>query len=383
MVLALPLAMDIYVPAVPKIAEMFHVSAGRMQLTLTLFMFVAGIMQLVVGPLSDQFGRKPISILTIIIFSLGTYLCSMATSSTQLISFRAIQAIGACGMLVVSFANVRDLYSGEQSAQIYSFLNGMISFSPMFAPFIGGYLEVKYGWPETFLALLVIALLAFITMGFMIEETLPADQRHQFRWRIFSEYYQIGKNPIFLYYTIATGIGLSYLYLFCSISPYIIIRQLHIPVIHYGYYFCFMGISFFVGSFVSAFIVKRLGIFKTVYLGFILTLIGGILMTAWYFITGLTIDNFIWPMLLIGMGGTFSMGAGNGGAMEPFEREAGRAAALSGSFRFIFSSIVGAIVITNHLKSTLPLAIPAILFSLIGIAYFMYFRAILDFRLKT
>jgi len=377
MVIGLPVAMDIYVPAIPNLATLFHVSAGRMQLTLTLFMITAGIMQLVIGPLSDQFGRKVMSFITIAIFALGTFLCSTAGSTMQLIFFRMIQAIGSCGMLVIAFAIVRDLYHGDESAEVYSFLNGIIAFSPMFAPFIGSFLDVRYGWPSTFLALLVIAALAFISMSVGLKETLSPKHRQRLDANIFREYKQISMNKTFSIYTLSTAMGLSYLYLFCSISPYIIIRLLHIPELHYGYYFCFMGISFFVGSFLSGYIVKKIGVYRTVVAGFWITLIGGILMTTWYFITGLTIGNFIWPMLLIGIGGTFCMGAGNGGAMEPFTETIGAAAALGGAFRFSFAAVLGSLVITKNVSSTLPLALPAVIFSVAGLIIFICCRKLL------
>ena len=95
------------------------------------------------------------------------------------------------------------------------------------------------------------------------------------------------------------------------------------------------------------------------------------MMAILYFITGLTINNFICPMLLIGIGGTFGLWAGSGGAMEPFVDTAGAAAALSGSFRFLFSSILGMVVINKNISSTLPLTLPAVLFSLIGFILFL------------
>lgn len=371
MVLGLPFAMDIYVPALPHIADLFHISAGKMQLTLTMFMITAGTMQLLIGPLSDHFGRKKIAWFVTILFALGTFLCSFANDIDQLVSFRMLQAVGSCGMLVVAFSIVRDLYRGVQSAKVYSFLNGIIAFSPMFAPFFGSYLDVKFGWPSTFQALLIIAFFAWMHLIFFIPETLTVDKRTKFSSAIFKRYGEIIKNPIFFLYTFSTAAGLSYLYLFCSISPYIIIRLLHIPELDYGYYFFFMGISFFIGSLLASHLVTKLGIFKTVLLGFCLTLFGGILMTTWYFIVGLTINGFIWPMLPIGIGGTICMGAGSGGVMQPFDKNIGSVSALSGGLRFMFAAIVGACLVTAGLRSTLPLAVPAIVFSVIGIAIFL------------
>lgn len=372
-VIALAFAMDIYVPALPHISKLFSVTAAGTQLTLTSFMLTAGVMQLIVGPLSDQHGRKSLLIITTLLFACGSLLCSFAQNMIELILFRMVQAIGGCGMMVVGFAIVRDVFSGTQSAKAYSYLNGLIAFSPMFAPFIGSYLDVHYGWPATFQALLVIAFISIAIIFFGLKETLPKSHRTKLHADLFKIYFSIAKNPIFILYTVATCIGLSYLYIFCSISSYIIIRLLHIPEMDYGFYFCYMGISFFVGSFLSGAIVGKLGVYRTVLVGFIITLIGGIIMTTWYYITGLTIGNFIWPMLLIGMGGTFCLGAGSGGAMEPFPNHAGSAAALSGAARFLFSGFIGTILITNNISSTLPLAIPAIVFSVVGLIIFILF----------
>ena len=379
MVMTLALAMDIYIPAVPNIADLFHVTAGTMQLTLTFFMLTAGFLQLIIGPLSDQLGRKNISYLSIAIFALGTVLCAIASNVTQLIVYRIIQASGSCGMLVIGFAMVRDVSHGRKSARIYSFLNSLIAFSPMLAPFVGSYLDIRYGWPSTFLALLVIAIVAGLTIKFTLPETLSIENRQVFNLGIFSEYKGILCNIFFFYYTLATAIGLTYFYLFFSISPYIIIRLLHIPEAHYGFYFCFMGISFFTGGFLSAIMISKIGVYRTVMLGFAITLLGGLLMALWYTRWGLSIHNFIWPMLLIGIGGTFCMGAGNGGAMEPFAKSTGAASALSGAFRFLFAGVCGVIVISKNVTSTLPLALPAIVFSILGILLFSLKKRSLDF----
>lgn len=383
MALGVPFAMDIYVPALPQIAHIFRVSAGNMQLTLTVFMLTVGVVQLFFGPLSDHCGRKGLGLLMISIFSAGTLLCSFAHSIYELVTYRIIQALGSGGMLILSRAIVRDIFDGEQSAKAYSFLGGIMAFSPMLAPFIGSYLDVSLGWPSTFLFLLILALAAFITLGLGLPETLMKSRRHQMKLTFLLEYGQIVKHPVFLMYTISTTMGLSYLYLFCSISPYIIIRLLHIPEIDYGFYFCFMGISFFMGSMLSGYIVDKIGIYRTVLLGLFVTLIGGIIMAAWYFIVGLTIDNFVWPMLLIGTGGTLCMGAGNGGAMAPFPRRAGAAAALLTSCQFSFSAILGAFLIYGSVSSTLPLALPAIVFSVSGLIVFIICRPYLDFRLQS
>ncbi|MBA3535793.1 MAG: multidrug effflux MFS transporter [Tatlockia sp.] len=366
MVLALPLAMDIYVPAIPHLTREFQATDTEMLMTLNLFMLSAGLMQLIIGPVSDHFGRRKIAVLTILCFAVASIFCGLATNVNELISYRIIQALGSCGMMVLAFAIVRDFYDGDKSAKAYSFLNGMISFSPIFATFIGSYLDLYLGWSSTFWALLLVAIPALFTLGFWLEESLPKAKRAPLSTKVFGQYLQLIRNQDFAIYTLASSFGHCYFYLFCALSPYLIIRTLEIPQTHYGIYFCFMGISVLIGSFIGGSIVERLGIFKTCLLGYCLSFVGGMWMWLWYLAQGLSIHNFIYPMLLIGTGGSFCMGAGAGGAMAPFEESKGAAAAAVGAFRFLFAGLVGYFLINKTVNSTLPLAIPAVVFSLIG-----------------
>lgn len=374
MVLALPLAMDIYVPAIPHLTRDFNASDAQMLMTLNLFMLSAGFMQLVIGPVSDHFGRRKISVLMILSFVLGSVCCGLATNVNELIVYRIIQAMGSCGMMVLGFAIVRDHFAGDKSAKAYSFLNGMISFSPIFATFIGSYLDLYLGWSSTFWALLLVAIPAIFTVGFWLDESLPPAKRTALSKGVFSQYLHVIRNQDFAIYTLASAFGHCYLYLFCALSPYLIIRALDIPQTLYGFYFCFMGIAILIGSFVGGSIVERLGIFKTCLLGYVLSLVGGLWMFLWYLVQGLSIHNFIYPMLLIGIGASFSMGAGTGGSMAPFDDAKGAAAAAGGALRFLFAGVVGYFLISKTVNSTLPLSIPAILFSLLGISVLLLSR---------
>ena len=217
LVIALALAMDTYVPAIPEMTTVLHASSQTMQLTLSLFMLAAGIMQLFIGPLSDQYGRRRINFLSLAVFFIGSLLCATSQSSSQLILYRIIQAGGSIGMLVTAFAIVRDRYHGEASAKTYSYLNGIIAFSPLFAPFIGSYLDVHFGWQATFLVLLVVAFIGFVSVYYFIPESLAIDKRLPISMKLFHEYKGILLNLLFLYYTFATAIGLCYFFIFCSI----------------------------------------------------------------------------------------------------------------------------------------------------------------------
>ena len=369
LMLALPFGMDIYVPAVPKITAYFHTSDTIMQATLNLFMVTSGIIQLIIGPLSDTFGRLKTTLACAFLFTWGCLMCAYAPGITYLIVGRIIQAMGASGLLMLGNAIARDLYTDTDLAIAYCYLNGVISFSPLFAPFIGSFLDVYYGWESTFLMLLFIPTLTLLLYWPLLGETLQPSKRSNWNYNLLRQYLAVIKTPSFMPYAIASAIGMSYAFIFCTTSPVLLIKILHVPEINYGYYFCFMGVSFLLGSLMSANLVKYLGIYRSVTTGFYISLIGGIWMFLWHLQTGLTVNNFVWPMLVIGTGGIFTMGAATAGAMLPFSNHTGVASALSGSIRFIFAGIIG-LVIANHIHTALPLAIPAIIFSVFGLILF-------------
>lgn len=377
LVIAHAFAMDIYVPALSHLTIVFQTTDRLMILTLTSFMITAGLMQLIIGPLSDHFGRKKTAFAVSFLFAIGSLCCAFSISVYWLIFARIIQSCGSAGMMVTGFAIVRDCYQGRDSAKVFASLNGLISFSPMFAPFIGSYIDIHFGWPSIFASLIILALWAFLHLIVAIPETLDKDKRTLFSRGIFKEYLDISQNKLFLIYNLAAAMGLSYLYFFCAMSPYIIIKQLGILEKNYGFYFAYMGLSFFIGSILCRVIIGFLGIYRTCLVGFFLSLIGGSIMSYLQFSYGLSLNGFIYPMLLIGIGGTFCMGAGSGGAMIPFDKNIGAASALGGCFRFIFPAIIGSLIFPNPIINTYPLGLSAIIFSLIGLMVFLPAQSIL------
>ena len=132
MVFAFALAMDVYMPVLPEMREALNTTQQMVQVTLSLFLVVTGVGQLFLGPLSDQLGRFKVILLSSILFVIGSILCAVSTTIDFLIFSRVIQGLGCCGLSVCAFAIIRDAYSGKTSSMIYSFINAIISISPIF-----------------------------------------------------------------------------------------------------------------------------------------------------------------------------------------------------------------------------------------------------------
>ena len=356
LIFSFAIALDIYLPSIPNIREYFSASQDAMQLTVSLYLLVTGLLQLVMGPLSDQIGRRKVALFGIFFLILGSIICAASFNMTILILGRIIEGFGACGMMVTCFAMVRDLFSEEDSARVYSFLNSTISLSPLIAPLIGGYLAYWFNWRATFIFLTFVAILIFFSTKFNINETLDPKNKRNLEKDFFIDYWLILKNPQFLVYAFCASAGFACFLTFFSSSSYIIINLLYIPEQHFGFYFAAIGVVFFFSSLLCGYIVKLLGIYRTVLVGGFLMFLAGLVMMLWYKYFGLSMDGFMWPMMIMGLGGAFVLGAGAGGAISPFPKMAGTASALFGCLQFVFAFIVSQIVLHWQIESTLPLS---------------------------
>lgn len=368
------LALDIYVPSVPHILREFDSSQATVQLTLSCFTLFVGAGQLVFGPIADAVGRRKVVIVSVLVFLIGSILCAFATSIAWLIIARVIEAIGACGMMVIAFAVVRDCYDAKQSARYYGYLNGAVSVSPMIAPVLGGYLQVWFGWRSAFLFLVIYAVITFFLILRFLPETLPQESRMSFDLAVFKRYLQIIRNTHFLVFTFGAGSAVACFFVFFSMSSYLLIDILRIPTQDFGYYFLTLGITTFIGALICAAIAPKIGVLKTAVIGAVLVVIGGLLCVLWLYLIGLTVAGFLMPMVFIGVGGAFMLSAGAAGALAPFKDMAGTAAALLGSIQFMFSSAFGAVVMIWPVHTTMPLAVTALALGALTLVGYYFVR---------
>ncbi len=362
LVFSFAVGQDIFIPEVPQLTALFHTSPGLVQLTLSLFMLAVGVGQLIIGPLSDRFGRKSIVLLSIALYVLGSIAAAMANSIDFLIFARILQGFGACGMMVSAFAIVRDLSEGNESAQIYSYLNGAIAISPLLAPLAGGYLDVSFGWRAPFFFLAALGIAIFIVISLLLSESIREKNKNASLGDSFRDYMRVIKNRQFFTFNFIAASALASFFTFFSVSPYILINTLHVSETHFGYYFAIIGMTFFVGSILAGKLNIILGVTKVALLGSVLFCLSGVIMLLWTVFIGTSLWSFIVPTAIAGVSGAFMMGAGAGGALEPFPDIAGTAAALLGASEFLLATLVGTVALLRPVTSNMPLAIVLTLF---------------------
>jgi MFS transporter, DHA1 family, multidrug resistance protein len=176
-----PLSTDLYLPTLPAIASHFDASVATVQWTLSVFIAVFGLWQLVAGPLTDRYGRYPLIMLGATVYALASVLCMLAPSMAVLVIGRALQGLGACTCLVGARAFVRDLYTPSEGARMLAGAATIMSFAPLLGPIIGAQLASAFGWRAAFAALVVFAVALALFAAFRLKETNARRNPHALR----------------------------------------------------------------------------------------------------------------------------------------------------------------------------------------------------------
>ncbi len=377
-VFSFALALDVYMPVIPEMRAILHTSKEMVQLTLSLFFLVTGFGQLLLGPLSDAMGRYKVLIGSILLFFIGSLLCATVNHVGLLIFYRIIQGVGACGMSVTAFAIVRDAYHGKTSAMIYSFLNAMISISPIIGPIIGVILAAFFPWHAIFYFLAILGAFTMLLMLVFAKDSLPVSNRKPFNWGVFSRYFSICRSLTFWAYTVPAIAGVSAFFTLFSMTPYII-ETLGQPRSKIGFFFGLAGAAFMVGSLIAGSVVHKLGTFKTSLIGSILIFFSGVLLVVIHLIFGLSLWGFFAPCMFATFGCALTAGSGASGAMEPFGAFPGAASAMFGALQLGGSAVIGSVSTLFPITTALPLAGTMLVMSIISLILFL---AYMKFSIK-
>ncbi|MCJ8270580.1 MAG: MFS transporter, partial [Psychrosphaera sp.] len=202
MVIFSPLAIDIFLPALPIMATDLGGTMSQVQWSISAFILSMGFGQLVSGPLADRYGRKPVAIVGIVIYGFAAVATSLANTIEWHLIARLVQGFGACAIAVAAFSCVRDRYDAIQSGVMYSYLNGAICCIPALAPILGDVLTVNFGWRSNFEFIAAYAVIGGILVAAFLKETRPAHTEQHKQLVSFKRYWPIFKHPVFLFNSI-------------------------------------------------------------------------------------------------------------------------------------------------------------------------------------
>lgn len=353
-----PLSTDMYLASLPSLASVFGAPVSTVQLTLSFFVIGFGAAQLVVGPLSDRFGRRPVLLVGLGLYVAASLLCSLASSIALLITARFVQAIGCCTAVVIGRAIVRDAYAPQDSARVLARISSWLSLAPLLGPILGSYLQVAFGWRAAFVALAALSAALTLLTWLRYPETNLRTDPHATRILGLLANYRIilGAREFWLY---ALPGAFSYGAIFCFISgaSIVLIQVLQVPTAWFGYCFAFGVSGYLGGTLVCRRLLPTLGSPAAFRLGSMLSLAAGLL-----FLIATIAGVIHWSMMLLAM--FLTMGAhginfpiAQAGAVSPFPQQAGTAAGLMGALNMAVAFIVGTLVGATHNGTLYPLAL--------------------------
>ncbi|MEY4026520.1 MAG: Bicyclomycin resistance protein [Pseudomonadota bacterium] len=276
-----PVTTDLYLPALPAITQGFGAGMGQAQLTLTALLLAFGLSQLVWGPLSDRFGRRPILLWGMAAYTASSVACALAPSMAWLIAGRTLQGIAMGAGVMAARAVVRDLFQPAQGATVMSQgLTGLGIIACACAP-LGGMLTDWLGWRIALLMLAVFGAATLALVYWRFEETLARPDPHALSARpLIQANLDILRNPVFLTWCALSAGSYLGLFTFLASSSFVFVTFMGYSKTAYGFLMLSMSLSYIVGTFWCRWMLRRTSVHRTVGIAAVLTITGGVSMTA-------------------------------------------------------------------------------------------------------
>lgn len=253
------LAMHIFVPALPLAARDLGASAGTMQLTVSVYIFGLATGQLIYGPLSDRFGRRPVLMGGLVLYTVAGVAAALAPAAQPLIVSRLFQALGGCAGLVLGRAIVRDASTTVNAARRMALMNLMVTLGPGIAPILGSLLTATTGWRSVLYLVCGLGVVNFLCAWRLLPETGGTGLAHDFR-TLGRNYLQLIRSPAFLGYAVGGGCGTTSMYAFISSAPFIFENELSRPAHEVGLYLAVIVLGIWLGSLAASRLIVRVPI---------------------------------------------------------------------------------------------------------------------------
>jgi DHA1 family bicyclomycin/chloramphenicol resistance-like MFS transporter len=352
-----PISIDMYLPSLPDIGRALAAPTARAQLTISSYLIGFAVGQIIYGPVSDRYGRRPVLFGALVVYLAGVVICAATPSIDPLIVARLLQGIGGSGAIVLARAIVRDLYSGVRAARELSLMGSISAFAPIVAPMIGGVLQTQFGWRANFVLMAAAAVIAFAMASRLLPETLRQRSAEplSLAW-LGKGYMSLLRHRSFVAYLAILTISYAGLFAWISGAAVVLEGIYGMSAVTFGFTFALGAAGYMAGAGGAARLVQRLGLDRMMGLGVSLLAAGGSALAA---IVAAQIPNGLWLIVamaiyLAGLG--LAMPQAMAGALTPFPERAGMAASLLGLVQQAAAAATAAAVGTYLGQSAWPVA---------------------------
>jgi MFS transporter, DHA1 family, multidrug resistance protein len=357
------LSLNILVPAMPGLATKLAADPARVQLTVSLYLMGLAVAQLVFGPLSDRFGRRPVVLAGLALATVASTAAIFAASIATLVIARVAQSLGASTGQTIGRAIIRDLYDRQHAASMIGLVTSVVVLMPMIAPLIGGILDTLFGWEAifAFTAAVSFAICAWAMLDLPETRNLslgPNSERH-FR----ADLAALAASPRFFGYALCAGLGSAPFFSFLGAAPHVVVSMLGRTSAEYGLWFFVPSIGFMAGNFAVSRLTTRFGIDALIWWGIALTIAGCLLNVAVYVaLPGWEMATIFLPQIVIGFGNGLLLPTSIAGAVSIRPQVAGTASGVTGFVQMGIAAV--AAQLGGHVISHAPDALPMLLLML-------------------
>jgi len=351
-----PLSTDLYLPSLPILVRVFDTDIAMVQLTLSVFLVGFAVSQLVYGPMSDRFGRRPTLLVGVSVYLVASAVCALATSVEGLIAARFFQALGACCGPVVGRAVVRDVFGRDRAATVLAYMAMAMTLAPAIGPVLGGALTELFGWRSNFILLtgFAVAILGAV-WGLLGETNTARDSEALNPGRMAANYLMLLRNRRFVGYVLIVACSYSGIFAFISGSSFLLIGQMHLSPAQYGMSFATVVLGFTLGSLLAGKLSHRLGGARMIRIGTLVSVGGGALGVGLALAGVLQIASVVAPVFLFILGAGLTLPNATANAVGPYPTMAGLASSLLGFFQMTIAALVGLGVGHLHNGTALPM----------------------------
>ncbi|MEK9832530.1 MAG: multidrug effflux MFS transporter [Rhodospirillaceae bacterium] len=352
-----PMTIDLYLPAFPIMARDLATDAESIQLTLSVYMVGFALSQTIFGPISDRFGRKPTIMIGTSIYLVASVACALATTVEQLIVFRLFQSIGAAAAPVVARAVVRDMFTREEAARMYSVVTTVVAIAPVVAPVLGGFIVVWLGWRANFWVLTGFGASAMLLVIVMLPETNRNPDPNATRiGQMLRNFATMLSNRAYLGYVLTVMGNFSGLFAYLLGASFVLVDQLGMSPTSFGLSFGAASVGFMSGAFLGSRIVRYAGVERMCLAGTSFTAAGGALVFVLIWSDVISIWSIIVPTIVYFFGMGMSQTNIQAGAISPYPQMAGAAASLLGLAQYVSAGLLSMVLALFAFDQTFLLA---------------------------